>query len=1053
MQRSNRPLAAFASLSLLLGAIWSMATTASAQSAGRIPARLAGDWQAPEIEDLAVFARGAMGLGGKDKDFGDPKKRKETLATMRELIDGGKVDATTRVNFLSKYNELFARQVDELHQQELSDYAEAYTAFAENDAPAGAMAAGPKPKHDESLATMQRAIDAHRSLIETYPQFRKKPDFMLRLAMLLGRAGSPNALPTFEQVAQAWAGKRHGQLAAIGAADMMLKAGKPDEAKAFLKKAIKGKDGPSKRYARYRMSWVGLTAQAAATDKGTKSTQVMRGLFERSCLGPVKDMGKTLCADLRSDLVFLWSESGKEAEAKGFFKKVGDQEGYLLVLERSGGRLARAGQFADAAERFAGILKDAPARADSPRVHAKLVGVWAKADRSVDVCTAITGMKKSIMDVGAWRKANDESAARLRDAEELVQNTLLGQARLFADKFKATKGQAALATSNCAYALYVDAFPKAPGIQTVRFAYAEGLAVAGKPQDAARQYLMVAEAGKFEDKLALSAAEKMLPLQEQVVLTARAAAPDPELGKAKDDTPLSETESLWVRIVDQYAKMFPAATRLPALRLDVARVFLSRGHYKTAVGRLDALAKSAPKSKEALVGAKLVLALFDVQRNYLEVVRWAKDFHGRTELSAESTAKAFFREAWRLGMWNVAEALVAETKVEKASKAYVAYQEEFPQAADADQALGKASGLYLSIGKGKEGIRACETLISGYAKSSLRAGCRLTASDVYTQLLDYESAAISQAAFAKEYPQDPRAMQAYLRAADLFVSAQNTDMAVQVLSQVVKLYSSDKAAGPAQLRLAEVRDGVGEIGEALDAYQRFATTFGAAMPEERLYAEARAAALLREHRDSSVGLARLTAVEKGLQGMPKDRALKARSVAAKERLEVARAMTPDARDWFVSYSDAESFKRTLASLSKKLRALTVEYERVVAIQDPEQAVAAHYLLGNAYEDAMQGFKAPTDEAELTPQALQDATKQREAFLHEAQKSMLQSWEAGYALAKAKDRHEAWRRLTLAKLSRLLPGKYKESPEQVLNPLFTSHRLHDGTESKQAGESH
>src|SRR5690606_9978651 len=121
--------------------------------------------------------------------------------------------------------------------------------------------------------------------------------------------------------------------------------------------------------------------------------------------------------------------------------------------------------------------------------------------------------------------------------------------------------------------------------------------------------------------------------------------------------------------------------------------------------------------------------------------------------------------------------------------------------------------------KGKDGIRACEMLISGYSSSSLRPGCRLIVSDVYEQLVDYEPAAISKAAFAAEYPQDVRALKATLKAAELYVNAQNSDMAVVIFGRVLERFPGVPEAGTAQLRLAEVREGVGEVDEALAAYQ------------------------------------------------------------------------------------------------------------------------------------------------------------------------------------------------------------------------------------------
>lgn len=1023
---------------MLAVAALGLAPIAHAQSDGRIAPRLTGDWQGPEFEDFAVFVKAA------NKDDGStPEKRKKSIAAVKELLSSGKVNGATKANLMAKLAELTATLVDEAYVDELHDYERAYSVFIEGDG----QGAAPKAVHDKSRSLARQSIEVHRNLIEAFPKFRKRADVQLRLAVLLGRTASPNALPAFEQLMQTAAGTRAGQLAAIGAGDMLTADGKMTEAGAKYKKALKGKDGQAKRYARYRLAWLPLERKAGKTldaAASKKALGAMKSLTVKGCKDVDDNDDATpatvLCHELRLDLVYLFAATGRETDAKAFFKKTGDKEGYFLTLERSGNLQAKAGKPVDAADQFETILKEGPTRGANPRVYAALASAWDKAGRPAAVCQALTGMKKSYLDDGAWRDANEKDKRRVDDAESLTQKTTLSYAKAYAERNKANPERSILIASNCSYGLYVAAFPKSEGIMVVRFSYGEGLGGEGRNEDAARQYFIVAEAGREGEALANAAAERMLMFQEKVMVQARSTMPAVDVGKAKVDDPLSASETLWVAIVDLYAKFFPMKERIPALKLDAARVYLTRGHYKSAVQRLDALAKASPKTNEAQVGVKLVIALYNAQKNYVEVIHWAKEFHGHRDLVQDVALKGFLRESWRLGMWDLAEQLQGKKEIQPAAKAFVAYQEEFPQAANADLALARASSLYLGLGKGKDGIRACETLITSYPPSALRPACRLTVADVYEQLLEYEQAAISEAAFGLEYPKDDRALKAMMKAAELYVNAQNSDMAVVTFNQILARYPGKPEAGMAQLRLAEVRESVGEIDEALGAYQKFSATFGASHLAEKLYADAKVAALMREHRDGRDGLARLAAVEKGLVSLPENAAIKARNVAARERLDVAMSLTPEARDWHISYADYEAFKRTFAALTQKLDLVSKEYLRVVTDGDPEQGVAAYYYLGNMYEAATRAAKAPPLDSDLTPDALADAVSKRETFLADAQKQMSGHWEAGYALAKSKDRHEQWRSLTRAKLAKMSPGKYKESPEEILQPTFTSHRL-------------
>src|SRR4051812_39045040 len=121
--KGHRLSGATARLTLAGIGLWALAQMpmAAAQSDGRIPERLTGDWLAPRIEDLARFAKAAQ-ASDKDTDKLSPKERADKIAAVKSLLANGKVNGPQRAGVMAKLAEMSAAQVDDVYSDEQKSY-------------------------------------------------------------------------------------------------------------------------------------------------------------------------------------------------------------------------------------------------------------------------------------------------------------------------------------------------------------------------------------------------------------------------------------------------------------------------------------------------------------------------------------------------------------------------------------------------------------------------------------------------------------------------------------------------------------------------------------------------------------------------------------------------------------------------------------------------------------------------------------------------------------------------------------------------------------------
>jgi TolA-binding protein len=423
------------------------------------------------------------------------------------------------------------------------------------------------------------------------------------------------------------------------------------------------------------------------------------------------------------------------------------------------------------------------------------------------------------------------------------------------------------------------------------------------------------------------------------------------------------------------------------------------------------------------------------------MIDWSRTFLARSGL-VDPVLLPFVRTALRTGMWEKAEALAKQNATIPAAVAYAEFQVEFPKDPDADNAIAKGSDLYLSIGKGAEGITLGNLLIKTYPKSNLRADMLLKVAQAYRGLLEFESAAVLTATFVRDYPGDKRAPEIQMQAADYYKKADNNDAYTQQLKRLVKAYPRSKEAPQALYSCAETFKKLGDNWPALEAYSQYLSTYGRIKgnEEQALTAEANVVVLKQILKKTTAATKDLQKFEARLIGLPLSRGQDARSVVATYHLAVMEQRLAALPDMAVNYFNYAEFTKSVRSISKTVSDYEAGYMYLVKLGDAENSVAALYKLGTVYEANLRAFNGDPDDEALLADDVKKIIADRAKLVPEIRSKITLTFEQAVKLAKEREWYGSWQRLALKRMIQLQPNIYGEVPETQLRAEFTSHRI-------------
>ena len=991
--------------------------------------------QAPNLEDNAsYFSDNRRDISEVDLKKADGLRLK-TIASIEELLTTKK-KSVRRFELLLRVGELHVERHDYLRDGEMSAYEKAWEVWKKDK-----KGAEPKLNTAGSEGEMIQSANSFRKLASEFPRHPRSDAALYSLARVLARMGKDTSVDYYKQLINAFPKSPLIPDTYLSLGEYYFEKHDIPNAITYYKKCMDFKENKAYPYAVYKLGWAYYNAPSRnevetieAYKKATAAFKLVVKLAEKNSNESTAKSNMNLRQEALNDLVMVWADAEDVTSAWKYFKTIGEESAFYMMLERLGNIYVDQGKNAQAIAVFQRLLKDAPARSNNPVIHAKLIDLYDLTNNPIAVVAELQRMHSLYLGAAAWIAANAKDKEASAEATHLCELTAHRFGALYHQRGQKAKSAEYLRQAAEIYSLYLASFAAHPNAYDIRYYLAEIQFDSKQFETASSHYFIVAKSqphGKYMKPAALNA---VAAINQLVQDTKWPQLPPP--GQVAKPLEIPQAKQKLIETMDQYVVLLPKEKDGDAMRFTAAQTAFEYGHYPEAIARFDRIAKSIPETKQAKASVRVVLGYYADKEDWNKVISWGQAFTKQDKLMDEGLRK-YVTDLLRSGLFRRAMAAEKAGKFDLAAAGFLEFQKQFPADVNADRAVFNAMNNNYKIGRIDSAISAAKLLLEKYPQSPLVPDVLASIGSTHETLAKFAEAADYYQRLSSKFPQDKRAGNALYNAAILYKGVKNIDQSIIALTLYGQRYSNQVAAPDAVLELASLLEKKGRLPEAVQAYRQFATRYPADS-ERALYAAAKAASIEVAGTDRIGGLKNLGKVVKALLANGAPAAYDARATVAgtafklNEPLYAEFAATP--------LNDGAKIEKQVGDKQSKLVKLAANYEQIIELGSAEFSVASLYRLGEAHENfASALFKAPAPPG--ASQSEVDKVKtELEKVAFPLKEEAYKFFETAYKRSREVETFTVWTRRTYQKMVELAPDRHPEVDELSAEPSYMSHEV-------------
>ena len=763
-----------------------------------------------------------------------------------------------------------------------------------------------------------------------------------------------------------------------------------------------------------------------------------------------KDGGKngknTLIREARNDYVRAYSRSGLPRDAKESFSKVASKPDDLFMMEKQLANLYYDdGKDREAAITFAMLIHERPLSPEAPGFQGKIVDCILRTGNKQLTVKQVRQLVKITQDVEkSGNVKDDKDRLALKKARELSERTLSNLAVNWHNEAKKTRDDETFQLSNEVYGDYLALFSSSPKAYDLRFFWAELLNDNLQRYDkAAEQYtnVVLVDAKRIDGEKGPDGQWKVKPQKpgrwlthaaynavlayDEVIKKAeeRGELKSPDAGDLKKSLEIPPLKKKQLEACQRYLKYLPKGEHRVEIGFKAARIFYAYHHYDEAIVRFSDIALNHPDYKfengdrAGELAANLVLDSYNGLGDYAKVNEWARKFYANEKL-ASGTFRADLSKIIEQSSFKLVNALEEKKEYARAAEEYLKFVQDFPKTEIADTAIYNAATDYYRARMLEKAMATRNRLIHAYPKSKFVPICIFANAEGHESVGDFEGAAESYEAYARDYEKSLSAGERAKRSAKANHRKRPTSAAHgEVKEAPVQVWEESKAQ-QALLNAGVYRDGLGQMRPALKDREKFlelwpeskerdAVFLSIADLQEKNGAYARAVTQLEQYeKDNAKDPNKVLSTEAKILSLYRTRAhnsrradaVAKRSLAFYEKLYHrqkvaldATALDPVGRALIAKYDGdyvhfarlklkwggmpdpSREFKKSLKEKTHALEEVQRLYTEVVKMKAADPAICALYKIGTAYQNMAESIaNAPMPRG--APQELSDAIR-------------------------------------------------------------------------------
>lgn len=1008
-----------------------------AGSSGRAVVKDGDKLTAPTKEDSAdYFAAERKGITPEAAKQADALRVK-TIEQIKGLL--ANKNGANQFELMLRLGELYVEHSDHIRDQEIEYYVFQYDKWKVADAKTRGKA--PEVNYKASEAQLQLAVSAFRKIVNTFPKHERTDAALYSLSNTLSRLNDENAVMYYKQLIA-----QHPRSPLIPDAWLALgefyfdKHKIPDATNAY-QQVMEYKEHRAYPFAVYKLGWCYYNNQGTS-DKSTaealkKSVAAFKLVVKLS--DKVKKTNFNLRDEAIRDLVMVFAETEDTEAAWNYFKTIGEEAKFYVMLERLGNMYSDAGKSDKAIEVYNRLVTESPTKENNPRIYQKLAAIYEQNNRYDDVVKTIKTMHSLYAGKSsAWISANNQKPAAIKDASDLTERTTHRYGTLFHSRGQKLKNKSFETNAAQIYELYLTSFATTPVAYDVRYYLADIQMAQGKYEPASSNFMMVAKQrpvdGPHLKEAALMAVTAVAKLNE----TAKTAQLPPA-GQVPKQMEIPRVRKLYADTIDQYVTLLPNEKDGHSMRYTAAQIYFDYGHYSEAIKRFDTLAMTLSQTKQGQTAPRVVLGFYNGKSDWANVITYGKKYQANKQLTADASVKKFIDDSLRNALFNSATASEKSKDHETAAVAFLEFRKMFPSDKDADRAVYNAAVNFFKAGRIEDALKQQKALLVDYPKSSLASDVTASMGETYEALAQFANAADTYRKFALTWPTDKRAPHALYNAAVLYRGVKKLDLAANTFSDVYRKYPDQSVANDALFESARIRETSGDINGAISEYHGFAMKSANKGKDSGIFAHAKWIELqLKQNPKTDNARKELAKLSTQLKAKGSPAAFEARRVVAsilfnnQEQNEKVFLAMP--------LNNGNQIEKLVKEKQSKLEQVGAAYEEILALGNAEFSVASLYRLGEMHENFAQGlFNAPPPTNYNQAQA-NSFKSQLEKVAFPLKTEAYKFFETAYKQSQEVEAFTPWTTKTYQKMVELAPDKHKEVDEQSASPGYLSYKV-------------
>ena len=678
------------------------------------------------------------------------------------------------------------------------------------------------------------------------------------------------------------------------------------------------------------------------------------------------------------------------------------------------------------------MVTEAPKRLRNFEVYVTLASIYHDSQAESSLVKTMKKMDSLFVQSSVWTKSNSKETETLEKAKDKTKRLIHRYGTLYHQQGMKGKKDNLLNAALDLYGLYLKSFPKEKDAYELRYYFAEIHFHFKNFDRAADEYVRVSRMeGKYLEPSARRAVVAMKKIDEKQKYKKL-----PPLGQVNKKIPLPKVKKKFIKIIDNFVELLPKHKDGHAMRYTAAYTLFEYGHYPKALERFGDIVNIIPKSKQGKASVEMIIGYYSERRKWDELIAVCRKFLGNENIG-KSKLKNKLLSTLRESLFGQAVRLSKNKKYMKSAKAFVAYQEEFPKAKNADDALYNATFNYYKDGAVEAAISKGKILLKKYPKSSHASKTILDIAQTNEALAEFYEAATYYEMFHKRFSKDKKSRLALINAATLYRGLKKYDQSIAALSTFIRKYPKNSLAKDAIKMRAEVYKQNKNYRKAVKAYEDYASKQNPKSAEFYL-AKAKAAEIEGLYGSKKKSARMFASLYKQLVKKDSTPAFDARRI-------VARAMFQELDKYYVAFKNvkiknAKRIEREVKTKQEKLKNLVQKYQNIIDLGSGEYTVASLYRVGELHENfAEELFKAPAPKG-----ASQLEINQYRSAIEKVAFPLRDESEKYFTLAHTRSKEVQtftnWTRLARNKMTVISSTKYPAITEKNVDPAYLSHRL-------------